>query len=135
MWNCFYTLSYIDTVEKNRYVKNFLLIFFTASAAFGVKCLYIYSYCIRGDGEEIRNFLHRIKRTVDKGWPNDLNGIEAARHAAEREAQGRQISQIYIDYSLEELRPRYLQRKAQDYLMEHPNATWNDFCAQIIQKI
>ena len=24
-------------------------------------------HCIRGDGEEIRNFLHRIKRTVDKG--------------------------------------------------------------------
>ena len=24
-------------------------------------------HCIRGDGEEVRNFLHRIKRTVDKG--------------------------------------------------------------------
>ena len=24
-------------------------------------------HCIRGDGEEIRNFLHRINRTVDKG--------------------------------------------------------------------
>ena len=45
-------------------------------------------YCIRGDAEEIRNFLHRMKRTVDKGWANDLNGIEAAHHAAEREAQG-----------------------------------------------
>ena len=42
------------------------------------------------DGEEIRNFLHRIKRTVDKGWPDDLNGIEAAHHNAECEAQGRQ---------------------------------------------
>ena len=56
-------------------------------------------YCIRGDGEEIRirNFLHRIKRTVDKGWPDDLNGIEAAHHAAECEAQGRQRRQRYID--------------------------------------
>ena len=89
-------------------------------------------HCIRGDGEEIRNFLHRIKRTVDKGWPDDLNGIEAAHHAAEREAQGRQRRQRYIDYSLKRLQPRYLQRKAQDYLMERPNATWNDFCAQII---
>ena len=35
-------------------------------------------HCIRGDGEEIRNFLHRIKRTVDKGCPNDMKGIEAA---------------------------------------------------------
>ena len=35
-------------------------------------------HCIRGDEEEIRNFLHRIKRTVDIGWPNDMNCIEAA---------------------------------------------------------
>ena len=91
-------------------------------------------HCIGGDGEEIRNFLHRIQRTVDKGWPDDLNGIEAAQHAAEREAQGRQRRQMYMDYSLRGLRPRYLQRKAQEYLMERPKATWNDFCAHIIQK-
>ena len=91
-------------------------------------------HCIRGDGEEIRNFLHRIKRTVDKGWPDDLNGIEAANYAAERTAQGRQRRQRYIDYSLKGLRPRYLQRKAQEYLMENPNATWNDFSTRIIQR-
>ena len=90
-------------------------------------------HCIRGDGEEIQNLLHRIKRTVDKGWPDDLNGIEAAHHAAEREAQRRQRRQRYIDCT-KGLRPRYLQRKAQEYLMQRPNATWNDFCAQIIQK-
>ena len=28
-------------------------------------------HCVRGDGEEIRNFLHRIKKIVDKGWPDD----------------------------------------------------------------
>ena len=88
-------------------------------------------HCIRGDGEEIRNFLHRIKRTVDKGSPDDLNGIEAAQHNAERNAQGRQRRQRYIDYSLKGLRPRYLQRKAQEYLMENPNATWNDFSTRI----
>ena len=71
-------------------------------------------HCIRGDGEEIRNFLHGIKRRVDKGWPDDLNGIEAAHHAAEREAQGRQRKQRYIDCSRKGLRPRYLQRKAQE---------------------
>ena len=79
-------------------------------------------HCIRGDGEEIRNFLHRIKRTVDKGWPDHLNGIGAANHNAEREAQGTQRRQRYIDYSLKGLRPRYLQRKAQEHLMENPNA-------------
>ena len=34
--------------------------------------------CIGGDGGDIRNFLHRIKGTVDKGWPDDMIGIEAA---------------------------------------------------------
>ena len=91
-------------------------------------------HCIRGDGEEIRNFLHRIKRTVDKGWPDDLNGIGAAQQNAERAAQWRQRRQRYMDYSLRGFRPRYLQRKAQGYLMERPNATWKVFCAQIIQK-
>ena len=64
-----------------------------------------------------------MKRTVDKGWPDDLNGIEVAQHNAERNAQGRQRRQRYIDYSLNGLGPRYLQRKAQEYLMENPNAT------------
>ena len=91
-------------------------------------------HCISGDGEEIRNFLHRIKRTVDKGWPDDLNGIEAAQHNSEREAQGRQRTQRYVDYSLKGLRRRYLQRKAQEYLMEHPNAKWNDFSTQITHR-
>ena len=40
-------------------------------------------HCIRRDGEEIRNFLHRIKKTVDKGWPDDMNGIARAQHNAE----------------------------------------------------
>ena len=72
-------------------------------------------HCIRGDGEEIQNFLHRIKRTVNNGWSDDLNGIEGA-----HQAQRRQRRQRYIDYSLKGLRPRYLQRKAQDILMEKP---------------
>ena len=91
-------------------------------------------HCIRGDGEEIRIFLHRIKRTVDKGWPDDMEGVAPADHGAERAAQGRQRRQRYIDYSLEGLRPRCLQRKAQEYLMENPDATWNDFSTRIIQR-
>ena len=43
-------------------------------------------HCIRGDGEEIRNFLHRIKRTVDKGWPDDMSGVAGPQQAAERDA-------------------------------------------------
>ena len=63
-----------------------------------------------------------------------MESIAEADRAAERQAQGRQRRQRYIDYTLRGLRPRYLQRKAQEYLMEHPNATWNDFSTRIIQR-
>ena len=91
-------------------------------------------HCVRGDGEEIRNFLHRIKQIVDKGWPGDMEGIAEADRAAERQAQRRERRQWYIEYTLRGLRPRYLQRKAQEYLMEHPNATWNDFSTRTFQR-
>ena len=91
-------------------------------------------HCVRGDGEEIRNFLHRIKKIVDKGWPNDMECIVEADRAAEHQAQGRQRRQRYIDYTLRGLPPRYLQRKAQEYLMEQPNANWNNISTRIIQR-
>ena len=90
--------------------------------------------CIRADGEEIRNSPHRIKKTVDKGWPDNMVGMVAAEQTAERTAQARQRRQRYSDYTLERLIPRYLQRKAQEYLMEHPIATWNDISTHIINK-
>ena len=79
--------------------------------------------CIRADGEGIRNLLHRKKETVDKGRPDDIVGIAPGDQNAECTAQARRRRQRYIDYTLRGLRPRYLQRKAQEYLMEHPNAT------------
>ena len=91
-------------------------------------------HCIRADGEEIRNFLHRIKKTVDKGWPDDMVGIAPGDQNAERNAQARQRRQRYLDYTLKGSRPRFLQRKAQEYLMRHPNATWNDFSTRLIIK-
>ena len=63
-----------------------------------------------------------------------MAGVVAAEQAAERTAQARQRRQRYIDYTLKGLRPRYLQRKAQEYLMEHPNATWNEFSTHLINK-
>ena len=61
-------------------------------------------HCMRADGEEIRNFLHRIKKTVDKRWPDDMVGIAAAHQNAERTAQARQRRQRYIDYTPKRLR-------------------------------
>ena len=91
-------------------------------------------HCIRADGEEIRKFLHRMKKTVDKGWPDDMAGVVAAEQAAVRTAQARQRRQRYIAYTLKGLRPRYVQRKAQEYLMGHPNATWNNFSTHLVIK-
>ena len=71
-------------------------------------------HSIQADGEEIRNFLQRIKKTVDKGWPDDMAGVVAVDQAAERTAQARQRRQRYIDCTIKGLRPRYLQRKAQE---------------------
>ena len=75
-----------------------------------------------------------LSEQVDKGWPDDMDRIEATQQNAEREAQRQQRRQRYIDNSLKRLTPRYLQRKAQKHLMEKPNATWNDFSTRIIQR-
>ena len=71
---------------------------------------------------------------MDKGWPDDMVGVAAADQEAERTARARQRRQRYIDYTLKRLRPRYLKRKAQEYLMEHPDATWNDIPTHLINK-
>ena len=54
-------------------------------------------HCIRANGEEIRAFLHRINKSVDKGWPDDMLGVAAADQDAERTAQTRYRRQRYID--------------------------------------
>ena len=63
-----------------------------------------------------------------------MAGVVTGEQAAERTAQARQRRQRYIDYTLKGLRPRYLQQKAQEYLMEHPNAIWNDSSTHLINK-
>ena len=35
--------------------------------------------CVRGNEELIKNFYHRVKSAVDKGWPLDPNGTQAER--------------------------------------------------------
>ena len=71
-------------------------------------------------------FRHRLE--VDHCWPDDMNGISNAQQNAERALQRKQ-TQRFMDYRLQGLKPNYLQRKAQEQLMEYPNATLNDFLA------
>ena len=71
---------------------------------------------------------------VEHCWPDDTNGIPNAQQNAERTTQKRQQKQRYMNYNLTALKPNYLQLKAQDRLMEYPNAACNDFPTQNIQK-
>ena len=64
-------------------------------------------HCRGADGEEIRNILQGLKKTVDKGWPDDKVGIAVTDQNAERTAHARQRRQRYYDYTLKGLRPRY----------------------------
>ena len=56
--------------------------------------------CIPADGEEIRNIFHRLKKTVDKEWPDDTIVVAAADQDAERAAQVLRRRQRYIDFTL-----------------------------------
>ena len=64
-------------------------------------------HCVRADGEEIRSLLHRIKKIVDKAWPDDMEGTAERDRAAERLAQRRQRRKRYTEYTLRGTRPRY----------------------------
>ena len=59
--------------------------------------------CIRGDEKQIRKFLYRVKRLIDKGWPDNMIGIEAAQQITERDPQALEKRQTNIDYSLKRL--------------------------------
>ena len=54
-------------------------------------------HCIRGDGEEIQKFLHRIKGAVDKGWPDEKERIAPADNSDQKTAQTRRRRQKYIN--------------------------------------
>ena len=71
---------------------------------------------------------------MGKGWPDDLAGVAQNDGNAERAAQDRQRRQRCIDYSLRRLRPPKLREKAHGYLMDHPNATWEQFSQAVINK-
>ena len=84
---------------------------------------------MRGNEELIKNFYHRVKGAVDKGWPLDPNGTNA-----ERDNQQNQRNSNHIEFTVRGLKPTALKRKALEYLIEHPNATWDAFQTHITSK-
>ena len=85
--------------------------------------------CVRGKEELVKNFYHRVKQAVDKGWP-----IDAAANQNERDAQQNLRNQKYIDFTIRGLTPSGLKRKAHEYLIEHPNTTWDNFKDHVANK-
>ena len=84
---------------------------------------------VRGNEELIKNFCHRFKSAVDKGWPLDPSGTQA-----KKDIQQNQSNAKYIEFTVKGLKPTGLKRKAHEYLMEHPNATWNAFQTHVTSK-
>ena len=77
-------------------------------------------------------FRHQLE--VEHCWPHDMNGIPNVQQNAKRATQKRQKKQRYIEYNLRGLKPKYLQLKTQEQLMEYPNATWNKFSSHNSQE-
>ena len=65
-----------------------------------------------------------------------MEGKAEGGRAAERQAKRRYRRQRYIDSPLRQTRiaSRVLTMQNQEYLMENPDATWNDFSTRIIQR-
>ena len=85
--------------------------------------------CVRGNEELIKNFYHRVKSAVEKELPLNPNGTNA-----EKDDQQNQRNAKYIEFTIRALRPNGLKRKAHEYLIEHPNATWDAFQTHITSK-
>ena len=72
---------------------------------------------------------------VEQCWLDDMEkGIPNARQKAERATRKRQQKQRYMDYKPGGLKTKYIQMKAQEQLMECPNATRNDISTQKFQE-
>ena len=84
---------------------------------------------MRGHEELIKNFYHRVKIAVDRGWPLDPNKTQA-----ERDNQQNQRNAKYIEFTVRGLKPNGLNRQAHEYLIGRPNATWDAFQTHITSK-
>ena len=86
----------------------------------------------RQEGELIKNYFHRVKHAVDKGWPEDLTNVANADRAQEAVIQSRQREQKYIDFAIRGLQPPSLKRKAHERRIKKPNESWDDLKEHLI---
>ena len=113
--------------EPDKDAESFLQLIEATTLWNGIKMNFVTGF---SDGRN--RFRQRLE--VEHCWPDDTNGIPNAQQNAERTTQKRQQKQRYMDYNLRGFKPNYFQLKAQEQLMEYPNASWNDFSTQNIQE-
>ena len=63
--------------------------------------------CVRGNEEKVKNFCHRVKTAVDKGWPLDPNGTQA-----QRDNHQNQGNDKYIEFTVREFKPNRLKKNS-----------------------
>ena len=90
----------------------------------------------RQEGELIKNYFHRIKRAVDRGWPEKTPAqlTEPVQTVTERTVQQRQREQKYIDFAIRSLQPPSLKRKAHKHRIENPDKTLDEIQNHLITK-
>ena len=117
----------VSCPKPDKYAESFLQLMKAATLWNEIKMNFITRF-----SEGRNKFRHRQK--VEHCWPDNMNGIPRAHKNAKRAKRNRQQEQKYMDYKLRGVKPNYLELKAQERLMEYPNATWNDFSTQNIQE-
>ena len=90
----------------------------------------------RQEGELNKNYFHRIKNAVDRGWRENIPArlTDPGQIATARTVQQRQREQKYIDFAIRGLRPLSLKRKAHEYRIENPDKTWDEIQNHLITK-
>ena len=87
---------------------------------------------ITGFSDGQNKYRHRLG--VEHYWLNDMNCTPNAQQNEERATQKRRQKPRFIDCSPRGLKSKYLQLKAENLLMEHPNTTRNDFSTKNVQE-
>lgn len=82
----------------------------------------------RQPDEFIKTYIHRIRTTVDKGWP-----IPAAGQPGHNNGVARRQAK-YIDNFLRGLTPPSLKQAAYKHMIEHPDTTWDELQTHVINK-
>ena len=90
----------------------------------------------RQEGALIKNYFHRTKHAVDRGWSEKIPArlTDPGQIATVRTIQKRQREQKYIDFAIRGLQSPSLKSKAHEHRIENPDKTWDEIQNHLITK-